>query len=329
MKKTDLKVFPLPPSDKSGWPWTEETPTLPTALPDGSPWPKVSIVTPSFNQAQYLEETIRSVLLQGYPNLEYIIIDGGSTDGSVEIIKKYEPWLTYWVSEPDRGQSHAINKGWEKSRGVILAWINSDDLYEKNTFQIIAKEFRADIKHAVGFFHGKSKIINECGQMIGSRGSCFNLIDSLEESLHPIAQPSTFFSSEAIKAVGSLDELLHMSMDWDLFVRIACLYKVQFINKYLSSFRLTKTSKTSSYLLGFGPDMVKVLDKLYKTDHMQGHLYKTKKNAYCTAYLRCVRGFLNNGEVRQARTFFIKAFIKNPILCIQKSKNYFGPMIKS
>lgn len=101
-------------------------------MPDGKPWPKISIVTPSFNQGQYIEETIRSILLQGYPNLEYIVIDGGSTDGAVDVIRKYEKWLTYWVSEPDKGQADAINKGLERCTGEIFNWINSDDILLPN-----------------------------------------------------------------------------------------------------------------------------------------------------------------------------------------------------
>ena len=115
-----LSELPSSPPGKIGWPWTEESSQLPEKMSDGSPWPRISIVTPSYNQGQFIEETIRSVLLQGYPNVEYIIIDGGSTDNSLEIIKKYEPWLAYWVSEPDRGQSHALNKGIQKATGDIF-----------------------------------------------------------------------------------------------------------------------------------------------------------------------------------------------------------------
>ena len=111
----------------------EGSPRLPDSLPDRRPWPRVSIVTPSYNQSEFIEETIRSVLLQGYPNLEYIILDGASTDGSVDIIRKYAPWLAYWVSEPDRGQTHAINQGWRYATGNIVTYINSDDCYLQGT----------------------------------------------------------------------------------------------------------------------------------------------------------------------------------------------------
>src|SRR5215831_2991084 len=124
MRSPTLAELPPSPPTKTGWPWTVETPLLPSLRADGTSWPRVSVVTPSYNQGQFIEETIRSVLLQGYPDLEFIIIDGGSSDQTLDIIRKYARWLAYWISEKDRGQSDAINKGFSKSTGRILNWLN-------------------------------------------------------------------------------------------------------------------------------------------------------------------------------------------------------------
>ena len=117
MRCPTLAELPPPPAGKSGWPWTFETRRLPPTRSDGLAWPRISVVTPSYDQGQFIEETIRSVLLQGHPDIEYVIINRGSADQSVEIIRRYEPWLTYWVSEKDRGQAHAINKGFSRTTG--------------------------------------------------------------------------------------------------------------------------------------------------------------------------------------------------------------------
>ncbi|MCB1131663.1 MAG: glycosyltransferase [Verrucomicrobiae bacterium] len=136
-----LADLPAPPAGKTGWPWTEATPLLPDHPPRGGEWPSISLITPSYNQGCYIEETIRSVLLQGYPNLEYFIIDGGSTDETVEIIRKYEPWLAGWVSEKDKGQSDAINKGFARCSGEIFNWMCSDDLLTTGALRLVAEAF--------------------------------------------------------------------------------------------------------------------------------------------------------------------------------------------
>jgi len=136
-------------------------------MPDGQPWPGVSIVTPSYNQGRFIEETIRSVLLQGYPDLEYIIIDNSSVDNSVEIIRKYEKWLTYWVSEPDKAQSQAINKGFEKATSEIYAWLNSDDYLLKDALKNVAHAYRASPK--AGAWCGGSLFVTVDGKKTGVR----------------------------------------------------------------------------------------------------------------------------------------------------------------
>lgn len=159
-----LSEFPPPPPGKTGWPWTEATKPLPDRMPDGSEWPKISIVTPNYNYGRFLEETIRSVLLQGYPNLEYIIIDGGSNDNSVEIIKKYEPWLAYWVSEPDQGQVDSINKGLQRATGKWFNWLNSDDILLSGALKTLAtiSKFQSD----AGWISGTSLLLSEEGSIV-------------------------------------------------------------------------------------------------------------------------------------------------------------------
>lgn len=147
MRCPTLSELPPPSPGKTGWPWTEESLRLPKNMSDGHPWPRISVVTPSFNQGQYIEETIRSVLLQGYPDLENFIIDGASTDNSIEIIKKYSSWLRYWVSEPDSGQSDAINRGLRMGSGLFATSINSDDMLYKNALpdHALHIDFDADV----------------------------------------------------------------------------------------------------------------------------------------------------------------------------------------
>ncbi len=141
MKCPTIQELPPPPEGKTGWPWTEDSQPLPEMQPDGTPWPKISIVTPSYNQGRFIEETIRAVLLQGYPDIEYTIIDGGSQDETVTILTKYEPWLAYWVSEKDKGQADALNKGFGRATGQIFYWINSDDWPEKEVFGRVVQQF--------------------------------------------------------------------------------------------------------------------------------------------------------------------------------------------
>ncbi len=224
----------LPIGRKSGWPWTVESVGSAIATHDDRPWPKISIVTPSYNQGAFIEKTIRSVLLQGYPNLEYIIIDGGSTDDTIEIIKKYESWLTSWVSETDRGQSHAINKGLNLATGDLCGWLNSDDYYTEGALFKLANAYLDDT--SVGAVYGQGHVIDTNGRVIYKP----ELRQVTHEGLfdwfsgHDFMQPSCLFTRDAWLECGPLDESIHISLDVDLWIRISEKFEFKKIDDLLS-----------------------------------------------------------------------------------------------
>lgn len=210
-------------------------------MTDGNSWPKISVVTPSYNQGRFIEETIRSVLLQGYPDIEYIIIDGGSTDDSIEIIKKYESWLAYWVSEPDRGQSHAINKGIARSTGHELLWLNSDDLVLPNAFSIVAKLF-VENTH-VRILIGQTQVIDAEGRQIGALRSQFSSWADFATRKCTIRQVATFFDRGLFSELGMINESLDYSMDVDLLLRFTRKFSPEIVESYLAAFRKHDTTK--------------------------------------------------------------------------------------
>jgi glycosyltransferase involved in cell wall biosynthesis len=189
-------------------------------MPNGQPWPRVTVVTPSFNQAKFLEETIRSILLQGYPDLEYLVMDGGSTDGSVEIIKKYSPWIAAWVSEPDGGQSAAINRGLKMGSGSFATWINSDDMLYRDA--LFAHATRIGFDPALVYL-GICAYTDASGNVTSMHRS---RVGSLEELLRVpqvwrrggnIVQPEVLFPRALALEVGCLDDDNHYSMDYELW----------------------------------------------------------------------------------------------------------------
>ena len=214
-------INPLNHTGESKWPWMGHIPDFPEHMPDGSPWPRISIVTPSMDQADFLERTIRSVLLQGYPNLEYFIIDGASHDRSIEIIERYQPYLAFWVSEPDQGQSQYINKGFSRATGIIYHWLNSDDSLLPGALQRVAHMHKAQPNAAAW--------VGVCNR-IDSSGKLLSKVEPRNLTQAQIAnwsragffyQPACFFSAQAWTEVGQLDENLEVAMDLDLWMRLA------------------------------------------------------------------------------------------------------------
>ena len=234
----------LPPTapGRTGWPWTEDSPLCPDTTPDGRPWPRVTVVTPSYNQGRFIEETIRSVLLQGYPDLEYIIMDGGSTDDTLDIIRRYEPWLTYWVSEPDRGQSHAVNKGWARATGEILAYLNTDDCYLPGATAAAASEFcrRPD----VAMVYGTASIVDESGTELSRWVARPFDLKTMLVSGSIVPQPATFFARVVVASLGYLNEQRHMIMDYELCTRIGMGFPTACLAGTLARFRAHPQSKT-------------------------------------------------------------------------------------
>jgi glycosyltransferase involved in cell wall biosynthesis len=206
--------------------------------------PKISIITPSYNQGQFLEKTILSVLNQDYPNLEYIIIDGGSNDNSVEIIKKYENLLAFWVSGPDKGQTHAINKGLKQSTGEILNWINSDDLLSIGSLKIIGKAFNGDPE--ADFCFGDFSIIDEKGRLFISRKSPPYRFRTLFYGRQLSCQPTVFFRRSVLERIGYLDETLAFCMDLEFWIRAASKGMIfRHTKKLLAMARMHRGAKTA------------------------------------------------------------------------------------
>jgi len=241
-----LSDLPDPPDGKSGWPWTKQSAPLPGTQPDGTPWPKISVVTPSYNQGQFIEETIRSVLLQRYPKLEYIVMDGGSDDETVEIIEKYNPWIDNWVSEPDEGQADAVNKGFNRASGEIYAWLNSDDYYASEALSLMAEKF-GEYSNAVGAVVGIGHKVNESGEIVSTPGNSDLTREDFFNWLSggSFMQPACFFRRTAWEDCGPLRADLRYAMDVDFFLRMSRQYRFEGIEETISYAHKHPDAKTT------------------------------------------------------------------------------------
>lgn len=211
-------------------------------MPDSLP--RVTIVTPSYNQGRFIEDTIRSVLDQGYPDLEYIVIDGGSTDQTLDVLKKYAGQLS-WFSEPDGGQTDAINKGMKRARGDIVAWLNSDDMYAPGVIRQAVAAFAQ--RPDVALVYGDAQWLDADGRAIGSCVSTepFNRKRLLYYS-NFICQPTTFFRRKALEEVGFLNEALHYVMDYELWLKLSQKHRTVYLPQLIARVRCYPETKTAS-----------------------------------------------------------------------------------
>ncbi len=258
-------------------------------MPTGDPWPRISIVTPSYNQGGFIEETIRSVVLQGYPDLEYIIIDGGSTDGSLEVIRRYERQLTSWMTEADRGQSHAINKGLARATGEIVGWLNSDDLYLPGTLARAAEAFKTHPD--AGVIHGGCRRVTRQTEDAGQVWEItpFRLASHLVRNQIP--QAAAFIRRTVIGTVGPVREDLHFAMDFELWIRIALRFPIITVREDWAAFRVHPQQKTRAPSLVWADEMIRVYRELAASAPFRSEPLRDSLRQGLGEYLRA-RGLL-------------------------------------
>ncbi|MBI1883174.1 MAG: glycosyltransferase [Chlamydiae bacterium] len=302
MKCPALSELPRPPLMNSGWPWTQECEPLPEKMPDGSEWPRISVITPSYNQGKFIEATIRSVLLQGYPHLEYIIMDGGSTDGSTEIIKKYEPWL-YWVSEPDGGQSRGLNNGFSKASGEIIGWINSDDFYLPEAFAHVSKASR--LYEEAGVFYGKCRLVGEAGDDQGDywKPRSFDLGDLLTRNQIP--QPTAFIRRSIFHKFGYMNENYRLIHDYEFWIRVFPHCEFLYCPEYIAAFRMHPGSGSYRISAAFIRETLTLYRQLLQKPMFQSRYLKRilKKSIARTLRLKGLT-HLSNHELRGLFYYF-------------------------
>lgn len=269
----------------------------------------ISIITPSFNQARYLEQTIQSVLGQDYPHIEYIVVDGASTDGSVVVIKKYADKLAWWVSEKDSGQAEAINKGLARAKGEIVAWLNSDDYYLPSA-----------VSAAMEVFEGNPDVVLVYGNMLAvdERGNAFNSLTykqlSLQELLcfQIIGQPAVFFRREALEKAGMLDPTFHFLLDHHLWIRIAQHGKILHVNQTWAAARYHAEAKNRAKAAEFGREAFRILAWAESQPKLGEAIRPVERRARASAYRVDARYRLDAGESASALKSWMRALFIHP-----------------
>jgi GT2 family glycosyltransferase len=278
-------------------------------------FPLVSIVTPSFHQARYLEQTLRSVLEQDYPRIEYLVIDGASKDGSVDIIRKYENKLAYWVSEKDSGQGEAINKGLSRATGEIIAWINSDDYYLPGAVSAAVKVFEQnpDVVLIYGDMlavdeNGRTTNLMKYGQLSLADLLCFQII----------GQPSVFFRKDALQKAGMLDTTFHFLLDHHLWIRIAQQGKILHVPQVWSAARYHAEAKNRAKAAEFGQEAFRILDWAKKQPGLVETISSVERRARASANRVDARYLLDGGQPWSASKAWMRALFIHPPTALKR-----------
>ena len=272
-------------------------------------YPLVSIVTPSYNQARYLERTIRSVLGQDYPRIEYIVVDGGSTDGSVALIERYADRLAWWVSERDRGQADAINKGFARAQGEILAWVNSDDLLAPWAVAEAVAALQRHPEAGLVFGHGVS---------IDAQGRPFHLLRTgpwgLAElmTFHMLNQPAVFFRRDLWEAVGGLDLSYHFLLDHHLWLRMAARAPLRHVDRIWAFARYHEGAKNAAQAEGFAAEALRLARWMSAEPTLAPTYARLRRRVWAAAYRFAGRYLLDGGRYLAALRAYLRALAYHP-----------------
>ena len=269
----------------------------------------VSIITPSFNQAAYLEQTILSVLDQDYSRIEYIVVDGASTDSSVDIIRKYSNRLVYWISEKDNGQADAINKGFARGTGEVIAWLNSDDYYLAGAISAAVKTF--DENPEVVLVYGNMLAVDGHGKTINTLNYKQLTLEDLL-CFRIIGQPAVFMRRSAFQTAGGLDPAYHFMLDHHLWIRLAQLGRILHVPQTWAAARYHADAKNRAQAAEFGRDAFRILDAVTQDKTLAPRLARVKRRARASAYRVDARYLLDGGQSFSALSAWIQALVIHP-----------------
>lgn len=278
---------------------------------------KISIITPSFNQADFLDKTLRSVLDQDYPDLEYLVVDGASTDGSVGIINGYSERLAWWVSEIDAGQADAINKGFARATGEIVAWLNSDDVYLPDTLKTVAELFSANPD--AGMIYGDVLSIDGTGEPINvQRFAQYQLKDLMAFKI--ISQPGVFMRRSVLAQAGYLDLNYHFLLDHHLWLRMAQLAPIVYTPQILAKARYHKAAKNIAHAERFGREAFQILEWMKTQPMLAKTLDKNERKIFAGAHHLDAYYLVEAGKMRAGLAAYGRAFLKSPLTALKSWK---------